>query len=243
MKLSGKVALITGAGRGIGLAIAEKFAAEGAKVALVARHSDQLNSAMKKISNAGGKSCAIPADITDESQVIRMIQNTESELGQIDILVNNAGTMTLRPIVDTSVEEWNKIMDTNLLGVFLCSKYVLPSMMERKTGRIINIGSMAGRRGYPAQGAYCCSKHGLYGFSKVLAIECQQYGIKVNMVSPGGVLTELSKSLLKSRGESQSSEWMTADEVANGVLYIATQEGAAMTDELVLRRGMSEPWR
>lgn len=244
MNLEGKVALITGAGRGIGRAIADRFVKEGVKVALVARSGDQLDQAVQEITDDGGIAISVPTDITDEEQVKDMVCVTEQELGPIDILVNNAGVMSLKPIVDTTVEEWIRIMDTNLLGVFLCSKYILPSMMERRTGRIINIGSMAGRRGYPAQGAYCCSKHGLYGLTKVMAIECQSFGIRVNMVSPGGVLTELSESLLSSRGgAAQASEWMSVDEVAEGVLYIASQDGPAMTDELVLRRNSSEPWR
>lgn len=243
MSLAGKVALITGAGRGIGRAIANRFVRDGVQVALVARSADQLDDAAREISDNGGIAIPIPTDITDESQVASMVATAEQELGPIDILVNNAGIMVLKPIIETSLEEWNKVMDTNLVGVFLCSKYVMPSMMARKTGRIINIGSMAGRRGYPAQGAYCCSKHGLYGLSKVMSIECQPYGIRVNMVSPGGVLTELSESLLSSRGATQSSEWMTSEEVADGVYYVATQEGPAMTDELVLRRNSSEPWR
>ncbi|MHB0997712.1 MAG: SDR family oxidoreductase [Armatimonadota bacterium] len=243
MSLEGKVTIITGAGRGIGRAVAIRFAKEGAKVVLVARSADQIESAAEEIRSAGGSAIAIPVDITVENQVVDMVARTEAELGPVDILINNAGAMILKSIIDTSVDEWKNVIDTNLLGVFLCSRAVMPSMMERRTGRIINIGSMAGRRGYPEQGVYCCSKHGLYGLSKVMAIEGHPYGIRVNVVSPGGVLTELSEKLLSSRGSSQASEWMTVDEVADGIIYIANQEGAAMTDELVLRRNSSEPWR
>jgi NAD(P)-dependent dehydrogenase (short-subunit alcohol dehydrogenase family) len=136
----------------------------------------------------------------------------------------------------------NKVVGTNLIGPFLCAKAVLPSMMSRKSGRIINIGSLAGRQGYTSQGAYCASKHGLAGLTKVLAIECKPHNIRVNMISPGGVLTSLSSNLLASRG-TDSSEWMTPEEVADAVLYVAKQEGTATTDELVLRRFASEPWR
>lgn len=243
MSLNGKTAIVTGAGRGIGRAIAHRFAKDGANVVIVARNLDQINKVNDEIIEMGGKSIAVQTDVTNEQQVIEMVARAESEFGQIDILVNNAGVMVLKSIIYTSVEEWKSVMDTNLLGVFLCSRTVMPSMMKRRTGRIINIGSMAGRRGYPEQGVYCTSKHGLYGLSKVMAIEGHTYGIRVNVVSPGGVLTDLSESLLNSRGTSQASEWMTAEEVADGVYYIATQEGPATSDELVLRRNSSEPWR
>ncbi len=244
MSLDGKVAIITGAGRGIGRAIALRFAADGAKLALVSRTKDQLEEVKAEVIAAGGHAIAMPTDVTSEAEVQSMVEATERALGPVDILVNNAGIMALGSIADTSTDEWNKIMGTNLLGPFLCSRAVLGSMMRRNAGRIVNIGSMAGRRGYPEQGAYVTSKHGLVGLTKVLAIECQPYGIKVNMVSPGGVLTDLSTDLLNSRGgAAQASDWMTAGEVADGVYYIVSQNGPAMTDELVLRRSASEPWR
>jgi len=243
MKLDGKVVIITGAGRGVGRAISLRFAADGAKVVLAARSEKELNRVAAEIVNKDGIAIAVPTDVTVETQVRDMVARTESELGPVDILVNNAGVMILRPIVETTLDEWHRVMNTNLLGAFLCSRAVLPSMMERRTGRIINIGSMAGRRGYPEQGVYCASKHGLYGLSKVLAIEGQAYGIRVNVVSPGGALTELSKDLLATRSPSEAAEWMTPEQVAEGVYYIATQDGPGMTDELVLRRFASEPWR
>ncbi|HUV04438.1 MAG TPA: SDR family oxidoreductase [Armatimonadota bacterium] len=243
MSLQGKVAIITGAGRGIGRATAIHFAANGAMVALAARNEEQINQVAEEIAEMDGVALAVPTDVTVEAQVQNLVGTTESRLGPVDILVNDAGVMILRPIAETSLDEWNRMINTNLLGAFLCSRAVLPSMMKRRTGRIINIGSLAGRRGYPDQGAYCASKHGVYGLSKVLAIEGQPYGIRVNVVSPGGVLTELSEELLSTRSPSEAAEWMTPEEVAAAVYYIATQDGPATTDELVLRRFASEPWR
>lgn len=243
MSLKGKVVIVTGAGRGIGRAIALRFAAEDAKLALAARTVEQINRVADEVRAQGGTAVAVPADVGNESDVKAMVARTEAELGPIDILVNNAGVMILRPIAETSLEEWERVINTNLTGMFLCSRAVLPSMMRRKTGRIINIGSLAGRRGYPDQGVYCASKHGLYGLSKVLAIEGRPYGIRVNVVSPGGALTELSTELLATRKPSEAEEWMTPEEVADAVYYVAAQEGPATTDELVLRRFASEPWR
>ena len=244
MSLKNKIVIITGAGRGIGRAIALKFAADGAKIALAARSVDEINEVAEEISKSGGTAIAIPTDVSDERQVMAMVSRTESELGPVDILINNAAIFLLKQIADTSIDEWNQVMNIDLTGAFLCARTVLASMMERRTGRIINIGSLAGRRGYPEQGAYCAAKHGLVGLSKVLAIEGQPYGIRVNMVSPGGVITDLTSGLRASRGASDNaSDWMTAEEVAKGVYYIATQDGPAATDELVLRRFTSDPWR
>ncbi len=237
------VTLVTGGSKGIGEKIAKFFAPCGAKVAICGRNEEALKRVANEISEEGGICLPIAADVSDEKQVEAMVSKIEAELGPVDILINNAAELILSKITEMSLTDWERLMAINVRGVFLCCRAVLPSMMERKTGRIINIGSLAGRRGYPEQGAYCASKHALVGLTKVLAIETQPYGIRVNMVSPGGVMTELSASLRDSRGGVNESEWMTTEEVAEAVLYICNQDGAATTDELVLRRFASEPWR
>ena len=242
--LDGQVAFITGASRGIGRVIAEVFAREGAIIAAAARSVDQLNDLCEQINKNGGKAIPVPMDLKDEDSIKSAIKKAENELGSIDILVNNAAMITLSKIADTPTDIWDELMNINVRGLFITCREVLPSMMERKAGRIINIGSMAGRRGYDEQGAYCASKHALVGLSKVLAIETAKHGIRVHLLSPGGVLTELSQDLRASRGESEDSpEWMTSEEVANAALYLCSQTGAAFTDELILRRYASEPWR
>jgi 3-oxoacyl-[acyl-carrier protein] reductase len=242
--LNGQTAFITGAGRGIGKAIAEAFAAEGAAIAAAARTQTQLDMLCEQISAVGGKALPVVMDIESEESIKNAISKTRNELGPIDILVNNAAIMALGSICDMSTQTWDDIMNTNVRGVFLTCREVVPQMMERRSGRIINIGSMAGRRGYPEQSAYCASKHALAGFSKVLAIETQKYGIRVHVISPGGVLTGLSTNLRADRGEPEDSpDWMTAEEVAKAAVYLCTQDAAAFTDELVLRRYASEPWR
>lgn len=243
MSLKDKVVVITGASKGIGRAIALRFAPEGARLALVARSASQIAELAEEIQSAGGTAVALPTDITSEEQVQALAERTEAELGPVDVLVNNAGIFLLRSLAETTLEEWEAVLNTNLRGAFLCCRAFLPSMMRRKTGRIINVSSSAARQGYAEQGAYCVSKHGLNGLSKVLALEAKPYGIRVNVVSPGGVLTDLSAGLRRSRGNVNESEWMTAEEVAEAVYYVATQEGAATTDELKLRRFASDPWR
>jgi len=242
--LNEQVVFITGAGRGIGRAIAELFASKGAIIAAAARSVGEITEVCDNITSAGGRAIPVQMDLTDESSIKNAITKAQSELGPIDILINNAAVITLHKIVDTPTDAWDQLMSTNMRGLFITCREVLPQMIERKSGRIVNVGSMAGRRGYIEQAAYCASKHALVGFTKVLALETQKFGIRVNMLSPGGVLTGLSTDLRASRGESEDSpEWMTADEVAAAALYLCSQDGAALTDELVLRRYASEPWR
>jgi 3-oxoacyl-[acyl-carrier protein] reductase len=235
--------MVTGGGRGIGRAIAIAFAREGARVAVCARTEAQVAAVAAEIRVFGGITGSYLVDVADELEVAETVKRIEADLGVIDILVNNAAILKLGKIVETDPDLWDRLIRVNLRGPFICSRAVLPGMMERRRGRIINIGSLAGRRGYEEQGAYCASKHALVGLSKVLAIEAQPYGVCVNMVSPGGVLTDLSRELRESRGDVESSDWMTAEEVARAVVYIAKQDGAATTDEIVLRRFASEPWR
>ncbi len=242
--LEGQTAFITGASRGIGRAIAFAFAREGAAIAAAARSLDLLEELCREITSAGGKAIPVQMDMHSEESIKQAVAKARSELGRIDILVNNAGVLKLCKIADTSAEVWDEIMTVNVRGVFLTCREVLPEMIERRSGRIINIGSSAGRRGYVEQGAYCASKHALAGLTKVLTLETQAYGVRVNMLSPGGVLTELSRELRASRGEPEdSSEWMTPEEVAEAAVYLCTQTGAGTTDELILRRYMAESWR
>lgn len=242
--LDGQVAFITGAGRGIGRAIAGAFAREGAVIAAAARSEIEIKSLCDEIVKSGGRAIPIVMDLRSEESIKHAIAKARNEFGRIDVLVNNAAIITLNKIAETSTETWDDLMSTNVRGLFLTCREVVPEMIERKSGRIINVGSTAGRRGYVEQGAYCASKHALVGFSKVLAIETQPYGVRVHMLSPGGVLTGLSADLRSARGESEDSpEWMTAEEIANAALYLCSQTGAAFTDELILRRFASEPWR
>ena len=242
--LDGQVAFITGAGRGIGREMALAFAGERARVAAAARSKDQIAGLCAEIEAQGGTAVPVTMDLRCEDSVKAAIARARSELGPIDILINNAGVIALAKIDETSSQTWDDVMSTNVRGVFLTCREVLPQMKARRSGRIINVGSTAGRRGYAEQGAYCASKHALAGLSKVLSIETQEYGIRVHVLSPGGVLTGLSRELRTSRGEREDScEWMTCQEIARAALYLCTQEGAAVTDELILRRYASEPWR
>ncbi|HOK54352.1 MAG TPA: SDR family oxidoreductase, partial [Armatimonadota bacterium] len=177
-ELKDKVVQITGAGRGIGRAIALAMAREGAKVAMAARTEREINTVAEEINLAGGTAIAIRTDLMSESDIKKMVYETEQAFGPIDILINNAGVLKLAPVTEISTSMWDELISVNLRAVFLACREVLPGMMERKSGRIINIGSMAGRRGYVEQGAYCAAKHGLIGLSKVMALETQRYCIR-----------------------------------------------------------------
>ncbi len=242
-ELKDKVVIVTGAGRGIGRAIAIAFASEGAKVALAARTEEEIENLAREIRESGAEAVAIKTDMACEDDIKNLITETERSLGPVDILINNAAILELSPIAEMASDTWDRLMLVNLRSVFIACREVLPGMMKRRAGRIVNIGSMAGRRGYAEQGAYCASKHGLIGLSKVLSIETQSYDIRVHVLAPGGVLTDLSKDLRESRGGVKDDEWMTVEEVARAAMYLCTQDGAAFTDELTLRRYESEPWR
>ena len=238
MLLEGKTALITGAGRGIGRGIALAFAEQGCDIAAVARTADEVNGTVDAVKRTGRKALALVADVANAHDVRAMTDETLKAFGHVDILVNNAGYACFKPFTDLSLEEWQRTLDVNLTGVFLCTKAVLPSMIARKTGRIINISSVAGLKPLVDQTAYCASKHGLNGLSKTLAMELRQYGIGVHSICPGGVDTRLAQEAMPGRDK---SDWMTPEDIAHACLYLASLSPRATTDEIVVRRFGSVP--
>jgi len=241
VSLTGKVALVTGGGRGIGRAAATALAARNAAVGILARTREEIEAVAQAIRAGGGRALPVVCDVRSEEQVAAAFDAVERELGPVDIVVNNAGELLLKPLAETGLDEWRSVLEVNLTGAFIVARKAM-RRMSRRPGRIINVGSLAGRRGYPEQGAYCASKHGLVGLTKVMAIEGQPLGIRVHLVSPGGVLTDLSAGLRAARKDDPSL-WMTPEEVADAIVFCALQEGAAVSDEICLRRFDSEPWR
>jgi NAD(P)-dependent dehydrogenase (short-subunit alcohol dehydrogenase family) len=241
VSLTGKVALVTGGGRGIGRAAATALAARNAAVGVLARTREEIEAVAQAIRAGGGRALPVVCDVRSEEQVAAAFDAVERELGPVDIVVNNAGELLLKPLAETGLDEWRSVLEVNLTGAFIVAREAM-RRMSRRPGRIINVGSLAGRRGYPEQGAYCASKHGLVGLTKVMAIEGQPLGIRVHLVSPGGVLTDLSAGLRAARKDAPSL-WMTPEEVADAIVFCALQEGAAVSDEICLRRFDSEPWR
>ncbi|MBC7854796.1 MAG: SDR family oxidoreductase [Pirellulaceae bacterium] len=193
--LENRVALITGAGRGIGRAIALAYAAEGARLALAARTVSELQEVVAEIRSAGGTAMALPADLADRAVPRQLVADVEKSLGPIEILVNNAGIGSSAgpsPVVDFSDDFWEQTLQVNLSAPYLLSKAVLPSMLAKKWGRVIMIASINGKVGALHGAAYAASKHGLLGFTRTLAMEVAKEGITVNAICPGPVHTAMN---------------------------------------------------
>lgn len=191
MKLEGRVAIITGAGRGIGRATALLFAQEGARVVVAARSAQELDELVAEIEAAGGQAVGVPTDLRDKAQVERLVATALERFGQVDILFNNAGVARHGYIVDITEEDWDLTFDVNVKGVFLCTQAVLPHMISRRSGKIINVSSGAGLRGSAWKAPYSASKFAVIGFSESLAQEVGRYGINVNTICPGPVATDM----------------------------------------------------
>lgn len=187
MRLKDKVAIVTGASRGIGAAIAAAYAQEGAHVVLAARTQDDLEEVAEKVRAFDRDAAAVVTDVTDEESVQNMVQTALDRFGRIDILVNNAGSAMLRHVHRTSLETWNWLIGVNLTGPFLCTKHAWPALLEAGGGAIINIGSTSGSRAYPLMSAYSASKWGLVGLTKSTSAEGRTHNIRVNCVNPGKV--------------------------------------------------------
>lgn len=217
-KLTDKVSLITGAGRGIGRGIAIAMAKAGSFVVLVSRNQSELENTAKIINESGGTTLPIKTDISDEKQVNNMIEKALNKFGKIDILINNAGQFLEKPILDTTVEDWEKVMGANLKGMFLCTKAVLKGMMERKSGTIINFSSVGGRIGLRGKAVYSASKFGVVGFSKALSKELKPYNIKVHIIYP--YMVDSNNTIDRSKEDPLNIN--SVDDIADLVVYLAS---------------------
>jgi NAD(P)-dependent dehydrogenase (short-subunit alcohol dehydrogenase family) len=190
-RLKGKIALITGANRGIGRGIAEAFAAEGAALTLMARDAARLGETAEALKQNGADVLAVPADVTDEKQVQEVFRQAMDRFKRLDILVNNAGTFEgYGPIDELPVESWDKVIAVNLRGPFLCTREAFRIMKRQRDGRIINIGSIASQRVRPHSASYSTTKHGLWGLTQVTALEGRDHGISCGVLNPGNVRVE-----------------------------------------------------
>ena len=231
--LNGKTALVTGASSGIGRAIAMALAAEGAAVVLAARNREKLEDAAREITDAGGTAAAIPTDVTDEAQVIRLFQETRERFGEINLLVNNAGTATAAPLEELSLAEWRRVLELNLTAAFLCSREAFRLMQTRGGGRIINIGSVAAMVPRPDTAPYTVSKAGLEGLTHALALEGREHGITACTLHPGNTLS----GFWTNREEAARSEGvMNPEDVARMCVTIA-----AMPDNVLVLKTVMLP--
>jgi 3-oxoacyl-[acyl-carrier protein] reductase len=230
--LHGGVALITGGSRGIGKAIARRLSALGAAVGICGRDEEKLKFASRELEAAGAKVLARAADVTKEAEIRAFVDATEKHLGAITILVNNAGTGSggFGAIQEKSEAEWDQVMNTNLKSVFFVSRAVIPGMIQRHGGDIINISSLAGKNTFAGGGIYCASKWGLQGLSGCMAEDLRTHGIRVSVVCPGSVATDFT-----GRGPKDPSKVLTADDVAHAVGMVATQGPQSFLSEVHLR--------
>ena len=227
-----KVAVVTGAGRGIGRAVAVELARMGARVVVAARSSSEVEETARMIGNAS----AVSTDVRNKDEVHRLLDHAASNFGPVDILVNAAGVGVSGPLVDFTDGDYDAILDTNLKGVFFASRCVLPSMIARRTGHIINIASIAGKVGSANLAVYCASKFGLVGFTQSLAEEVRQHGIRVSLVCPGSTDTGFLGSSSKA---SKSRERMLApSDIAHAVRMLVLQEPNSFISEVVIRPTM-----
>ena len=238
MVLEGQSALITGAGRGIGRGIALAFARQGCAIAALARTASELEETVHAVQALGRRAIAVSCDVTDREAVEAAVRAALAAFGQIDLLVNNAGYACFKPFVDLTAEEWRRTLDVNLTGAFHCIQAVLPSMIARRAGRIINISSVAGLKPIAEQSVYCASKYGLNGLTHVLAMELRPYGISVHAICPGGVNTRLAQEAMPDRDK---ADWLMPEDVAHAALYLAGLSPRATTDEILVRRFGSVP--
>ena len=238
-KLNGKVAIVTGASRGIGKAISITLGAEGATVVLTARAEDKLLEVSHQVTEAGGTAIAVPCDIENPDAIKSLIKTVESKFGQLDILINNAGLTHSADFEDTTTEAWDKCMRVNARGPFILCRQAMPLLKNAQNGRIINIASVVGIKGYPKQTAYSASKHALRGMSIALANELASTNVRVHVICPGGVDTEMVQ---KVRPDINKDELINPNEIAELVVYLATHTGNAVIDEFHIRRTTSAPW-
>jgi NAD(P)-dependent dehydrogenase (short-subunit alcohol dehydrogenase family) len=259
MRLEGKVAVVTGGARGNGLASAKLMAAEGADIVIADICEDMetipyamstptgMAAAVDEIKEMGRKAIGIKCDVRKAPDVEAMVKQTLETFGNIDILVNNAGNSSMMAVVDMSEQEWDEVLDTHLKGTFLCCKYVVPGMISRHSGKVINISSVGGHRGFGLGSHYCAAKHGIIGFTKSLAMEVADHNVNVNAVCPGTVWTPMMQGVAAFFGmeADEAKEQFLAghlfkdreimpEDIGKAVLWLASEDSKCITGQSVL---------
>jgi NADP-dependent 3-hydroxy acid dehydrogenase YdfG len=229
--LAGRVAIVTGAGRGIGRAIARAFADEGASVALAARTREELASLASEIRSAGGKALAVPTDVTQDTAVDALVEQTLGELGRVDILVTAAGVAAFGPVAEAKAGDWDGMLAVNMRAVMVCCRAVLDPMLRQRSGLILNIASIAATRAIPGGAAYAATKAGVVSFSRVLAEEMRAHGVRVGVLLPGAVDTPLWDAI---SGGPDRGRMLRPEDVARAALLVAALPARAALEELTL---------
>jgi len=238
-RLHGKVALVTGASRGIGKATAEALAAEGAEVVLAARSEAALAALAGALQEAGGRAHVAPVDLADEASILNLAGVVKDRCGRLDILINNAGVAHPALLEQTATSDWDRCMAVNARGAFILCRETIELLRQAEPGYIVNISSVVGVKGYANQIAYSASKHALRGMSIALAEELRGDNIRVHVICPGGVGTELVHAM---RPDINRAELIAPEEIAELVVYLVTRTGNGVVDEIRIRRETSGPW-
>ena len=237
--LTGKIAIITGASRGIGKSIACALAAQNATVILVARSKKDIQSLAQQITSTGGKAQAIPLDISQEKEVIGFFNDIVKRYEKLDILINNAGVNARGKVLETPIDALDNVMKVNIRGTFLCCREGLRMMALQKNGTIINMSSVMGFRGYVDQAAYAASKHAVVGMTKTLAIEAKEYNVRVSVIHPGAVATEMG---LSARPDLDPQVMIHPEDIAQVVLFLLSLSEHCAIDEIYIRRKSGSPF-
>ena len=234
-KLNGKVAIITGASAGIGEASAKALAAEGAELVVTARREERLKKLVNELNALGTKSVYVAGDACEEETARKTIQAAIDNFGRIDILLNNAGMGIYKDLVDTSLEEYDTMMDTNMRSGFLFTRYAVPHMIKQGEGTVLMLSSMAGVYGFPGEAVYCATKFAQVGFAQALDKELRTKGIKVGVICPGGVKTEFAIGTGRTEEGVANSNMLEATDVAGAVLLACTQSPGSRIIEIQMR--------
>ncbi len=239
--LDGQVALVTGASSGIGEATAELLADEGASIVLAARRSEDLNALADRIETAGGDALPVETDVTDEDQIRELIDTVEEEYGRLDVLINNAGVMLLSPIESADTDDWEQMLDVNVLGLMDTTQAALPLLKESEAGHVVNLSSVAGRKAYAGSGAYNASKFGVTAFSEALRQETLDDDIRVTSIEPGAVDTELQEHIPDEDAREENEEMLESmtplegEDIARAIRYAVTQPAHVDVNEILIR--------
>lgn len=239
---SDSVVIVTGASKGIGRATALAFARAGAHTLAVARSMNLLERLEEEAAELSGEIVAMPADVTQREQVEAVVKEAVTEYGCVDVLVNNAGIERVKPLDDVTDDDYAATIDTNLKGVFLFTRAVVPTMKGQRSGLIINVASTAGVRGFANDTIYCASKFGVVGFTDALDEELREFGIRVTCVSPGAVNTELAKDTWSPPDDPYRPHFLQPEDLAAMILFIASQPPRVTIPHVHMRSLVEPPY-